>query len=255
MSAAYLWGILSIQHYYPSSTDLYINIYVGGLLAVGLAGWAMASDRKKIPISISTWLWLGLLMLILLQPILNQIVYTDGLIFPGATILFCLLVSLAVSGLDREEKRRAVNVMAVVLLAGGILTVATEVIQLVWPDSWLIGSVVFAKSPDNRLTGNIAQVNQAAFVSSLGMAAAIYLFYLTRTWLGKIICIVFTVWLVMGIGFTSSRGGFLLGLAVVLRPFLCRRVGKTICFSCRLRCAIHNRIQFRQQIASCVYRR
>ena len=216
MSAAYLWGILSIQHYYPSATDLYINIYVGGLLAVGLAGWATASDRKKIPISISTWLWLGLLMLILLQPILNQIVYTDGLIFPGATILFCLLVSLAVSGLDREEKRRAVNVMAVVLLAGGILTVATQVIQLVWPDSWLIGSVVFAKSPDNRLIGNIAQVNQAAFVSSLGMAAAIYLFYLSRTWLGKIICIVFTVWLVMGIGFTSSRGGFLLGLAVVL---------------------------------------
>ena len=216
MSAAYLWGVLSIQHYYPSSTDLYINIHVGGLLAVGLLGWAATSDCREISVSVSTWLWLGLLVLVLLQPILNHIVYADGLIFPFATILFCLLVSMVVSTLDSEEKRIAVYIMAIVLLIGGVLTVASQVIQLVWPDSRLIGLIVFARSPDNRLIGNIAQVNQAVFVSSLGAAAAIYLFYRAQTKLRKIIYGISIVWLFMGVGFASSRGGLLLGLAVVL---------------------------------------
>lgn len=211
---AYLWGVLSIQHYYPSTTDLYISIYVGGFLAAGLAGWGISS--KTVSLSINTWLWLCFLVLILLQPILNKVAYSDGLVFPAATILFCLILSAVIASFTNEQKQFVIQIMAAALLVGSVLVVATQFIQLMWPDSPVIGTLVYPRDSNNRLIGNIAQVNQAAFVSALGIAAAIYFSYRSRSKIKIGICMILVVWLAMGIGFSASRGGVLLTIAAVL---------------------------------------
>ncbi|MCP2041793.1 O-antigen ligase, partial [Neisseria sp. HSC-16F19] len=212
VAVAYMWGVLSVQHYIPSSMDFYVNAQVVGILAlaavIGLAGyWSNATAK-------TTLLWALLSLLLLCQPLLNSIVYVDALLFPVACVVLCCLLASVVNRFSVREKVFFCQGMAWALLCAGVLTVMSQLVQLFAIDE-LLGFWVF-KSDDNSLIGNIAQVNQAAFASILGMAAALYLFFShahRQYWRWAyflVLCV-----LGMGVGLSISRGALLMAVAVM----------------------------------------
>lgn len=214
VAAAYLWGVLSIQHYLPAgSLGLYVNQHVAALLALGLlAGFVFFKPQT---VSVGTVAWLALLLLVLLQPLLHTLPYTDALIFPVATLMLCLLLAWLVGSWDDGAKARAVHMMACALLAGGVLMVFTQIAQMFEPHV-LSGRLVFLRHETTRFIGNIGQVNQAAFVIAMGMAAAVYFVHRTRKRTHWALSGIALMVLAAGIGLSASRGGILLAGAAVV---------------------------------------
>ena len=209
---AYFWGVMSIQHYLPSH-GLYIGLYVALILSVALSVFFVSGRIKSV--SYGVLLWFGLFVLVLVQPLLHQTPYPDRLIFPSAGIFLMTLFGLAIGQLDDGQKRQMVHYMAFVVCLCGILTVASQLVQL-FKIRPLMGVLVFSPSGE-RLVGNVAQVNQAAFVSCLGMASVAYFVHYYRTlsvgfWL---IVAVLMSFLGVGLGLSASRGGLILAAAAL----------------------------------------
>lgn len=216
-AAAYFWGVLSIQHYLPSlGLDMYINQYVAALLSLGLCIFFLGEKNDTCrSISAGVLLWFALLFCLLLQPLLNQIMYPDGLVFPIASVFLCLFLAWGVLNLNETTKQTLVYWVAILLVTVGLLTALSQVAQLM-PQNPLTGILFFPIS-GNRLTGNIAQVNQAAFVEAMGICAAVYLFFNAKE--KKIIhffCAISVFFLAMGVALSASRGGMILAGAAAV---------------------------------------
>lgn len=212
LALAYAWGGLSIQHYLPAGDDLYISLHVAFLLGAALV--LFFAVRRPRVISFGALMWLALLLVLLLQPAFSPIVYQDALIFPVASVLLCALLAWALANLGEVEKEGLIRVLAWTLLVVGVLMVLSQWVQLLqWPP--LLGVLVFYASGD-RLVGNIAQVNQAVFVVTLGLAAAIYLFCERPGVVRHAVLVLLALFLGVGVGFSASRGGLLLAAAAIL---------------------------------------
>lgn len=206
---AYFWGVVSIQHYLPSY-GLYLGLHISLILSLALT--LFFATQRISTISYSVLLWLGLFVLVAVQPLLHQTVYPDRLIFPSVGLFLVMLLALAVGQLNDDQKRQAVHIMSFAICVGGILTVASQLVQL-FNIKPLMGVLVF-KPSGSRLVGNIAQVNQAAFVSCLAMSAVVYFvhYYRVSSKLLWLLLAVLMTWLGMGLGFSASRAGLILAL-------------------------------------------
>lgn len=209
---AYLWGVLDTQHLAPNSTDLLVNLYVAVILSIGIVCGIWLLHPQKI--QKQTFGWLAALFLILLQPLFHRLVYVDVLIFPAACMLLCAGLAWILSDLNGETKKMLANVLAYGLLIAGCLTVLTQFFQaLGWHE--FLKPYVFGRG-NNRLVGNIAQVNQAVFVASMALATLPYFYYTRPSKIGNVFYLMAAFWLSLGFGFAASRGGLILGLAAVL---------------------------------------
>lgn len=209
---AYLWGVVSIQHYLPSY-GLYIGLFVSAILCVALALFFLLCRVKFV--SYSTLLWWALALLVAIQPWLFETAYADRLLFPSGGLLLMGFLSLAVAQLDDRQRQRAAHFFALALFFAALATVASQLVQVLHIKP-LMGSLVFRPN-GNRLVGNVAQVNQAAFVGCMGMAAAVYFVHHYRVrhkgvWLILALLLCF---LGMGLGFSASRAGLILALAAL----------------------------------------
>lgn len=214
IAVAFFWGVVSVQHYLPSGMDFYINTLLVAIISLAMT---LFFARQKIQkISYNCLLWLIFFLLLLIQPLLHQLSYFDAHLLEIAPLLAVILLVLGVAQFTAEQKANAVKVMAYVILFCGVYTVFSQLVQLlqieILLDTWVFDT------EGERLVGNVAQVNQAAFVCTLAMAALIYLLYeakhLSRfTWTVAILII---LWLSMGIGFSASRGGVLLAIVALL---------------------------------------
>lgn len=82
---AYLYGILSPNHYTPSSHDFYINCMVFILCSIGLSIFFF---KREIQVYTSDFFWLVIFFILLIQPFFHNILYIDGLIFPLVLVFF-----------------------------------------------------------------------------------------------------------------------------------------------------------------------
>lgn len=213
LALAYFWGVTSIQHYLPDE-GLYLSLYVMAITSVGCIFFF--NQHHVFKLSVTTLLWFAFFILLLIQPLLNPITYIDDNILVAMVFLFCTVLSYAMNALSVEEKQKIVNIMAWSVLAAGAFTVFSQLAQLLRWD-FLVGILVF--QPNNeRLIGNIAQVNQAVFVGTLGIAAVYYLLYQYKPKNKIIWCLAFAVmfWFGLGVGFSASRAGIILAIASVL---------------------------------------
>lgn len=214
LASAYFWGVVSWQHFFPSAQDAYIALLVVLLTSCGLL--IFFSCNKIRQISYTTILWFCFFLLLLVQPVINDLAYPDSSFLTTIPVLVCALVSLVIAQCTESQKAKAVLVIAYTVLVCGFFTVFSQLVQL-FRVEWLLGSVVFDAPPSGRLVGNIAQVNQAAFVSSLAMASIIYLVYHHHLTKFRIALFMFIMlWLSVGIGLCASRGGVLLAIAALL---------------------------------------
>lgn len=210
LGLGYLWGVVSIQHYLPSSTDFFLSLYSASIMAVGAFIFFMSKHQFRF--SFTHLLWLGFFVLLLAQPMLNQVAYPDGVILVAFGVFLCLLTSLAVATLDEQQKQQSVHGMACVILLSGIFTVISQFAQVFQSD--FLGVLFFENT--GRPTGNVAQVNQAAFIHTLAMSSIIYLCQQLRKkniWILGLYAILMML-LSMGVGMTASRGGVLLCVGV-----------------------------------------
>lgn len=216
---AYFWGVMTTQHYAPSSLGFYENTYVilFSLLGVG----AYFYYQKVGKVSYATLMWLALFVLLLLQPIFSKIGYFDSLVVEAGVVLVCLLLSLVMDNSDDNGKRYIIDSMSWTMIAVAVLTILTQIAQLYAWDKDLEPWVFPVSGGASRLGGNLAQPNQASFVMALGIASLLYLFishqkrfFQEHSWsaLALIILVVFGV----GIGLSTSRGGLILALATPL---------------------------------------
>lgn len=210
---AYFWGVVSIQHYLPSY-GLYIGLFVAVILCTALVLFFLVYRIKMI--SYSTLLWWGLAVLVAMQPWLFETAYPDRLLFAGCGLVLVGFLSLALNQLSNHQRQQVVHFFAFTLLFAALATVASQLVQVLHIKP-LMGWLVFVPS-GNRLVGNVAQVNQAAFVSCMGMAAVVYFVHHYHIkhkgyWLLLLLIVCF---LGMGLGFSASRAGLILAAVALI---------------------------------------
>lgn len=206
MGILYLYGILSTAHYGMGSKDFYIGLVTSVVASVGLVFWYYNNSIKKI--GISTLTWLSLAFLIVFQPLINDITYSDALIFPFGTLLIATLLSIIVVNLSKDIENRLIKSSAYIFLIGGILTVCTQLIQLFIPDH----NLSFISPVADRLYANLSQPNQAGFVIVLAITSSIYLFFL-NDYKNKKFTILYSLcalFLAVGISLSLSRAALVM---------------------------------------------
>lgn len=220
LAFSYFWGVASFQHYLPNA-NIYLSTIVSLIVAVAVVIYCYKSRFGSI-LSFGSLLWIVFFCLILVQPLFNSIVYLDSLVFPIGGMLIAVLLSLLIAQLTIDNKKLLVNFMAIAILGAGAFTVFTQFAQLMQWD-FLVGKILF-RTGGGRLIGNIAQVNQAVFVSSLAIASVFYFIYQPVLAIKKqvyfIAAFFILFWLGMGVGFSASRGGMLLAIGAMITPAL-----------------------------------
>lgn len=207
---AYLVGLLSYYHFIPAVFDLLIGLQMVTVVTLGLLVAFLANRERCIVFSLSSLLWLLLVVLIFIQPLINTIDYPDSLIFSISACFLLMLVSLAVKQMVMSEvngQQRLSHILAIFLLLGGLLTEITLWLQLYAVNSkYLVGIL-----DGTRPVSNIGQPNQAAFVLCLAIVAVLYLYNLYHKfkYRGVILAVIF-LFLAAGIALTASRGGLMM---------------------------------------------
>ena len=209
---AYGIGTLTIQHYLPSQVDFIPNITVIGLLCLGTV-WLLRIIKIE-SIGLDTIFWLLLFVLVLIQPFFITINYLDGLIFPLATLLACIILSAIVANV--ANKNQAIRYSTYGLIIAGLVSILTQLFQYL---GIAVGSpfIMQVKSDDIRFYGNVAQPNQLAFIYALATTACHFVFFektINKTnfkWQASLL--VLLALFAAGIALSSSRGGLVLMVA------------------------------------------
>lgn len=210
IGVSYLIGILSIFHLRPSFLDLAIGLQMSIIITFTLAFGFLTYKNKQIILSVSSLTWIFLALLILVQPIVNEIIYPDSLIFP---VFYCIILafsSILVKIIINENNGREFlcKWLSVFLLVGGLVTVIILFFQLFSINMPFIANI----SNNTRPLGNILQPNQTAFVLCLGIVAILYLKELALY--NRKFNILFLLVLACGIALTASRTGLIIMLFI-----------------------------------------
>lgn len=203
---AYLYGILSIEHFIMFGNSFYLNV-----LVTAIFGMSAYCGLRAVPIErigLSTLTWLGLAAIVVIQPFVNYIAYPDALIFPFGLFLLSAIFSLVAINMSAEKKLTVINFSAWLFLIVGLLSAGTQFLQLFFPNAI---DFIAKISPLARPYGNISQPNHASFVNVLAITSIFYLYH--QNYLRKKMTVFFAiafVLLVIGVSLSMSRAGLVL---------------------------------------------
>ena len=223
---AYLVGILNYMNVMPSKRSLNIGLQVLLILSVGLAIVWSQRDFLFRRLGWSASMWLFLLLLVVIQPLVNTIIYPDALIFTVGALVFVLLLSVTVYQV--EDKASFTRTLSWFILVGAMLEYLTQLAQLLQWD-FLFGNLVYPIPTGGRPIGNILQPNQAAFIYAMGITAVCYLqdakvkldsankqmfTIISQRWMTVLFALSVLI-LASGIAISASRTGIVLGIAAI----------------------------------------
>lgn len=206
LSLALFATVFNSYHLAPGF-DLYHNLIVAAIIAIGLFGcFLFRLEEVRVPYSIATWILL--LVLIIIQPFISTIIHPDYLIFPIGTLTLTIILSIAIANI--KDKTAFLNHYLFIFLVFMLLNVVIQFLQLRGYSAVYHDFVIFPNA--DRVDGNFTQPNQAAFMLALAGLAGLYFYTLHKNKIWLLCCALF----VIGIAFTTSRGGLILGLAVLI---------------------------------------
>ncbi|NIE96571.1 hypothetical protein F3J02_08790 [Acinetobacter sp. Tr-809] len=194
---AFFYGVLSYQHYAPSFHDFYINTLVFSLCSIAVFFGFL---KKNIKVYSHSLMWLFFVLLFFLQPILNSIIYVDGLIFPIAIMLLLFFLSIIVSNLN--DKEDFIFKMSFIILLTSFFLFLTQLFHF-FKLNFFIG-LMHLPLQNTRFSGNLFQPNQSAFVLVLGIISTIFFFEKFKILIIKYMLLAFFS---IGIALTLSRSG------------------------------------------------
>lgn len=207
---SYLYGILSTSHYLPSSHDFYINTTCYFIILISLSFFFY---KKEIKVYFSNLIWLLVFLVLLIQPLLNNILYIDGLIFPLAVIFSCFLISLVGSNLEnKNDKKIIVLFLSGFFFLGAFLLFLTQLSHVFKLN--IVVNFLGLPLQYQRFSGNLYQPNQTAFVLVLGILSIIFL--MNKIKISSLLGYSFIFILSIGVALTSSRVGVLMLILLVL---------------------------------------
>lgn len=202
---AYFYAVLSPSHYIMFANDFNSALVITTLYGVGILFGLKSLYLEKI--GLSTFSWLALAGVFLIQPFVSYITYPDALVFPIGLLLLCTLFSIFAINIPKHQRTKIIEYIAWIILGVGLLNVGTQLLQLFYPNTFSF----IAPMAAGRLHGNIAQPNQAAFVAVLAVTAVGYLHYLYQKNIKiNVILALSMVVLVAGVSMTISRAGLVL---------------------------------------------
>ena len=204
-----LFSTIFNSYHLPLGFDLYHNLIIAVIVTIGLTGSFLYYSREiKIPYSIGTWILL--LGLIILQPFIHSISYPDSLVFPMGALLLTIILSIAVANI--EDKNTFLDYYLFIFAGFMLLSVAIQFMQLRGYSLVFYDLIIFKNVESSRLDANFSQPNQAAFMLALAELACLYFYSLYKNKIWLLSCALF----IIGIAFTTSRGGLILGLAAIV---------------------------------------
>ena len=205
---AYLYGILSPNHYTPSSHDFYINCMVFILCSIGLSIFFF---KREIQVYTSDFFWLVIFFILLIQPFFHNILYIDGLIFPLVLVFFSFLFSLYSKNNKVFFREKIIYFFALFFVLGSLLLYLTQLAHVFKLKN--IVDIFGIPLQVQRYSGNLYQPNQTAFVYVIGIISSIFfsIQYKKINWLNCIYIFLIS----SGVTLTSSRAGFIM-LAVII---------------------------------------
>lgn len=221
LGLGYAVGILNNQHYEP-----YLTFFGEGLAVIILA-FTLILTLWMCPIrfmSVSALTWLGLAVLVAIQPSINSIIYMDSLVFPVVALLLVTVLSIQVYNLD--NKPLFIQHLAVIVLLVGLVTAVIQGIQLTVNADDLPWGISRLREGQNPY-GNLNQPNIAAYILSMAVVALFFVYYRWRLSI---------IWLLLGLfilaaanGMTGSRAGIiLLTVALIIMVFFSQNKDKKI---------------------------
>lgn len=235
---AYLYGVLSPQHYLPSVLDLYISLGVASTVCFGIILYLIRGKLDKL--SYTSVLCIFFAAVIVIQPVINTIDYSGRLLFPVGSLLLMAVLSMVIANI--KDKSILIMSLMLALYFGGIFTVISQLLQLLplsYP-MWLEPFIFTNGINNTRPYGNVGQPNQAAFIIAMAIVASGYLCIYVRALyhrfslvlsIGFLLSLLF---LAVGLGLTSSRGGLILavvaciGLALIYVQHIFKKVAVLI---------------------------
>ncbi|WP_173911740.1 O-antigen ligase [Acinetobacter sp. Marseille-Q1618] len=207
LGLSYFFGIISFQHYSPSVHDFYINTICYSIVALGIFIF-LFKNKSSFKLYSNNIFWLVVLSVFIIQSLVNDIIYVDGLVFPVSIVFLLFILSICIS--NYKDKNNINYIMAVFFIFSSVMLLITQFIHVFK----IMPLVDFFRLPlqTKRYSGNIFQPNQAAFIFSLGAVSSMLLFENNR----KIINYFLLFILGIGVAFTASRSGLLIIISAVL---------------------------------------
>ena len=96
LGLSYFFGVLSFQHYSPSAHDFYINAICFTMVSVAVL-LLLFKDKGGFQLYLNNIFWLVILGIFVIQPLVNEIIYVDGLIFPISIVFLVFILSICIS--------------------------------------------------------------------------------------------------------------------------------------------------------------
>lgn len=201
------FGIISFQHYSPSVHDFYINTICYVIVSLGVFIF-LVKNSNSFKIYLNNIFWLVVLGIFIIQPIVNDIIYVDGLIFPISIAFLLFILSICIS--NYKNKDNIIYIMASFLIISSVILLVTQFIHVfnIIP----LVDVFSLPLQTQRYSGNIFQPNQAAFIFSLGAVSSMLVFENNKKIINYFLLFIFGV----GVAFTASRSGLLIIISTVL---------------------------------------
>ena len=168
MSLSVAISTLNIYHLYPGF-DLFHNLISIVITLIGICLFLIYRKRKLI-IHKSVITWFLLFMLLLIQPLINNITYPDSLIFPLGSLLVIIILTICLSSVKNKEL--FFNGFHYSLIGVLILSSSIQFLQLRGISLSISGHPITIV--DNRIAANFLQPNQAAFMFVLGLLSCLY---------------------------------------------------------------------------------
>ena len=202
--------ILNPYHLLPGF-DLFHNLFVAIILSLGLGLFFLTRPTLSLPFS--SYTWLGLFVVVLIQPFINNIPYMDSLVVPLGALAITILLSIAVTGLD--DKVAVIEWFLKVLIACMLVTFFIQLTQL-YGIALHIGSVALTSIASGRIDGNLLQPNQVAFMYALSIVALIYFYNNNPVRYIRLIILGLLALFSLGVALTLSRAGLIMCVGAIL---------------------------------------
>lgn len=211
---ALIFGVLNPYHLLPG-LDIFHSSFVAAILGMGLLGFFITKPVLYLPKS--SWTWVSLFFLVLLQPLINTIFYPDALIFPLGNLLICILLSIAIASLKNPKK--LIDYFIYTLIGCMLLSTVIQLLQ--FNNISIEDGLFIVMKMQGRFDGNFFQPNQLSFMTDLGLVAVLYLYYKNKeagtdkTYVTGLLAIVFMIFS-FSVGLTMSRGGLIMAIAAII---------------------------------------
>lgn len=162
-------AVMSFFHLEPGFWDFLIGIQASSVLLLGLFFYFLFLEKKEIKISITGLFLIGIFIIILIQPLVADIAYTDDLVFPLGILLLLIILNIAISS-NGYSRNHLIGIFSLGLIFVSLFLMFSMYVQLYAFNIPYIMSI----HDGGRIISNVAQPNQAACVIALGIASLIY---------------------------------------------------------------------------------